>query len=528
MIYTKDLSGMQFGEWYVESFEFTTSSGVSYFKCKCSCGNIRNVARNNLVSGDSKGCGHNSNKDQLKDISGQQFGELVALDYVKDAKKWLCRCSCGNEVLKRSWDLRNGKGKTCGVTENHTSKKLIDLKGKVFGELTVEEYAGNRDWLCRCSCGKKKIVQGSRLRSGDVKSCGHTLNQWKVVDIKGKHFGKLIAKEYVGDSKWDCECSCGEHRIVNTNQLNNGSAKMCKKCLIKYLEDSYNEMTIDLTGKQFGELTVIKPLRDKHKWLCRCSCGNCIEVASQHLRRGDYTTCGHIRTKMSDDELRQAILELENSLDRKPYIDEIMLKTGYKSETSIRRFLQNNEDILINKRSSGSSLEDKVMNIVIECGIDDKDIIRHYKTTNNTEIDIFIPKLNLGIEINGSYWHSDVFKDNYENRRKISSAYKDNIKLLIIYDFELVSNNEEIKNLLWDAINGTNKNIEDFIGKEIDLAKCPIPIKLENIKWCNNFYKYVKHNCTRLLTDDELEDNNEIFKSNRISISSIGILQEEQ
>jgi hypothetical protein len=525
--YPKDLTGMQFNNWKVEEFAFTSSKGIHYFKCRCSCGIIRNVSRNNLISGGSNSCGHDSNKDQLIDITGQEFGELTALEYIKEENKWLCRCSCGNEVLKRSWDLRNGKGTTCGVRENHSSKKLIDLIGKQFGDLTVEKYTGEREWLCRCSCGKTKIIQGSRLRDGSVTSCGHDLNQWKVIDIAGKQFGKLKALRYVGDSKWDCKCSCGEYRVVPTSQLTSGKVTMCMSCLAKHIEKYYNQISIDLTGKQFGELTVVEPLRDKHKWLCKCSCGKYIEVRGQYLRRGDYKTCGHTRVRMTDGELRQAIIELERSLDRKPYIDEIMMATGYKSEGSIRRFLHNNDDVIINKRSTGSSLENKVITILNNSGIEDEDIVMHYKTTDNTEIDLFIPRLSLGIEVNGSYWHSDVFKDNYENRRKIISAYKDGIKLIILYDFELVEKYEEIKDLIWDTVNGTNKNIKDFFGKEIDIAKCPIFLNIEKIKWCNNFYKYVNHSGTRLLTIDELEDTNEIFKSNRISISSVGIIQED-
>lgn len=52
----------------------------------------------------------------------------------------------------------------------------------------------------------------------------------------------------------------------------------------------------DLTGRQYGQLTVLW-LNDtpKHKgrtWLCRCTCGNEVEVSSSRLRNGIRTTCG--------------------------------------------------------------------------------------------------------------------------------------------------------------------------------------------------------------------------------------------
>ena len=59
--------------------------------------------------------------------------------------------------------------------------KLIDLIGQKFGRLTVVERAENgirKDgspftrWMCKCDCGKEKIVTGSNLRKGITKSCG--------------------------------------------------------------------------------------------------------------------------------------------------------------------------------------------------------------------------------------------------------------------------------------------------------------------------------------------------------------------
>lgn len=51
---------------------------------------------------------------------------------------------------------------------------------------------------------------------------------------------------------------------------------------------------IDLTGQQFGRLTVIE--RDtsskRSAWFCRCSCGNIKSVLMTHLRSGATTSCG--------------------------------------------------------------------------------------------------------------------------------------------------------------------------------------------------------------------------------------------
>lgn len=60
---------------------------------------------------------------------------------------------------------------------------------------------------------------------------------------------------------------------------------------------------IDLTGKRFGRLTVIKQL-DGHRqpngamvtqWLCKCDCGNEIVVSSGNIRSGHTISCGCYR-----------------------------------------------------------------------------------------------------------------------------------------------------------------------------------------------------------------------------------------
>ena len=59
--------------------------------------------------------------------------------------------------------------------------KMIDLKGKRFGMLTVIDYAEKKtfpsgqtqtQWRCRCDCGKEVIVLSRNLQTGNTKSCG--------------------------------------------------------------------------------------------------------------------------------------------------------------------------------------------------------------------------------------------------------------------------------------------------------------------------------------------------------------------
>lgn len=53
---------------------------------------------------------------------------------------------------------------------------LVDLTNKRFGRLFVVERADNVNnstaWVCRCDCGKTKVIQGTLLKKGLARSCG--------------------------------------------------------------------------------------------------------------------------------------------------------------------------------------------------------------------------------------------------------------------------------------------------------------------------------------------------------------------
>lgn len=53
---------------------------------------------------------------------------------------------------------------------------------------------------------------------------------------------------------------------------------------------------MDLTGKQFGKLTVLHKLDEKkHKqtiWLCQCECGKLVQESRGHLTSGHTKSCG--------------------------------------------------------------------------------------------------------------------------------------------------------------------------------------------------------------------------------------------
>lgn len=70
-------------------------------------------------------------------------------------------------------------------------RPLIDITGKIFGELTVISRGlstnNNTYWLCKCSCGKEKEIARTNLRSGDIRSCGCKTSEFLSKALRGKY-----------------------------------------------------------------------------------------------------------------------------------------------------------------------------------------------------------------------------------------------------------------------------------------------------------------------------------------------------
>lgn len=175
--------------------------------------------------------------------------------------------------------------------------KLIDLTNKTFGEWTVIEKAPSKNnqtmWLCQCSCGKKKVVNGYLLRKGGSLSCGCKRKE----NLIGQKLNSLTVLELTKDKKWKCQCDCGNITYVTSGNLKNGHIKQCLQCGHKSMA---KKLTNDLTDQNFGFLTVIKQEpSDKQgtRWLCACKCGNYVTVHGKSLINGNTKSCGCVKSR---------------------------------------------------------------------------------------------------------------------------------------------------------------------------------------------------------------------------------------
>lgn len=212
------------------------------------------------------------------------------------------------------------------MAKQKRGKQVNDLTGMVFGKLkavSLSHVIPGRGayWLCRCECGREKIVFAQSLRNGDTSSCGCAQTDRKRIalfgnsDLTGMRFGSLTVLGRKNNRTWFCRCDCGREMTRDAARLHGPSTPKCKYCKAA-------DRRMDLTGKKFGRLTAIEIDKDKNErkrvyWQCKCDCGNFVSVISSQLTLGKCRSCGCLTREISSET--GATFGKENALGNRKY-----------------------------------------------------------------------------------------------------------------------------------------------------------------------------------------------------------------
>jgi len=162
---------------------------------------------------------------------GSSFGKWVVVGENPHRRhgKILCCCECGTEREVLIQNLTSGRSSSCGCSSRCSCDKI--KPGAVFGKWTVlEENPHTRKGavLCRCACGREKLVLVSNLLQGLSKSCGCSP---RIVP------GMMQGRIYVVGHPWldskgrkrvKCYCECGRTWFPRTDDLLHGRTQSCR------------------------------------------------------------------------------------------------------------------------------------------------------------------------------------------------------------------------------------------------------------------------------------------------------------
>lgn len=292
--------------------------------------------------------------------------------------------------------------------------------------------------------------------------------------------------------------NCNTKFMMRPNDFLNGHR--CPECARKKRAkkstltlEKYKEKVEKIFPGEYEILSdSITKLKDKIK-IKHISCGNIYEATARNLLRGmGCKKCAAIKSGLKQKgiskphktvkSLEQFKLDVLNAIGPDyevigEYITsnkhiKIRHKCGYEYDVLPHNIISHKTTCPKCVNKTRSKEEQEVLDFIksiytgkIEINIRDNGDIKY-------EIDIYLPDLNIGIEYDGLYFHSDKKIDKHYHRNKMNYFYKKGIRLINIFEDEWLNKKEIVKTKLKNIL-GVSNSKKIFARKTIikDITK---------------------------------------------------------
>lgn len=188
------------------------------------------------------------------------------------------------------------------------------------GDDYIVTQKGERKYLCRCDCGTERYVLERSLRYGGSKSCGCLMRKRAIEANEHKLNGQVFTdltvlrkaekKQRNGGTWWVCKCSCGNVVEVSGTLLVTGRKTHCG-CKTEPKKYFYK----DITNQRFNRLTVKYIAKRENGviyWHCVCDCGNEVDIPYNELVHCNQQSCGCQKRK-HDAKLKTILVHVDGT-----------------------------------------------------------------------------------------------------------------------------------------------------------------------------------------------------------------------
>lgn len=141
------------------------------WNCVCDCGNTFVADQSRLKNGQTQSCGCYQKEriflSKFKNLEGQTFGRLTAISYFykNNLIYWKCKCSCGNEKDILGSHLVNNRTTSCGCLH----KEIASNVNKKHGMSNTKLYD---KWLSiKFRCYNPKFIEYDRYGGRGIVMC---------------------------------------------------------------------------------------------------------------------------------------------------------------------------------------------------------------------------------------------------------------------------------------------------------------------------------------------------------------------
>ena len=359
-------------------------------------------------------------------IENQVFNNWLVL-YRTSGSMYKCKCLlCGYTEELNSYKLRNNISKRCpkcyAILKGEEQRER--LENTQINDWYVKEYIGNGLYECKCKCGNTRNIYAGQLKNNNTHRCEECNAKLKSENQREKLEGLIvngnIVKRYIGDSTYECQCYCKRMFTARAYNIKKNEIYGCEQCSHEVLKNKYRETMYN----RYEDISSKKIQNIREKW--------------------------QIETLDSKEKIEKFIADAKAELKREPTSSELADRLGISCHILLC-YLRHYNIKLYSTEVSDKEIELRKQLIGPLVEYNNKTLI------DPMEIDIYFPEQKVGIEFNGTYWHSHLFKDKIYHQNKTILAAQNKVKLIHIFEHE------------WDDINKREKLIK-FLRSKIGIT----------------------------------------------------------
>lgn len=253
-------------------------------------------------------------------------------------------------------------------------------------------------------------------------------------------------------------CKCGNRTSFNRNWLD-GYRKHCSsKCaqIDKYTKDKRKKTVLDKYNvDNVSKSSLVKDKIEKtniEKWGVKSTFQN-REVRNKWSKNmlDKYGVDHFFKTDEFKIKAKEYYLN-KWGVEHQSMVDEIQkrIRNTCFDKYGVYTYLNTDHARSCIKHYNKSSYEIEIIDWIgslnIEC------YSSKYGIIPNLTIDIWIPEYRIGIEFNGLYWHSEIFKDKYYHQNKTLLCKNEGIHLIHIWEDDWIYKKDICKSIILNKL----------------------------------------------------------------------------
>lgn len=377
------------------------------------------------------------------------------------------------EFIKKASHIHNYKYNYDKTVYTKSINKLT-VTCPIHGDFIVRasHHVSNRIPTGCPDCSKKNIKHGKTKTLGQVLESFYNIygdfydySQINYVDVNTpikiyctKHcnyFWQTPRGHQKGTKCPDCRKENPQKKQVKTTEDFINKCNLIHDCKFDYSLSKY-------TGRD-SPITIICP---DH--------GEFTTIARNHMAGYDCRKCSDKKSSINRVKSQKKFIEQCKSIHGDKYsydkvnykgcYSPIIIICKYHGEflTSPHKILSGTNCPKCTQSKIRSNFEDEILNYIQS--IYTGNVITNSRSIlgNGKEIDIYIPEIKIAIECNGTYYHSDKYKNENYHIDKTNVAKENSIDLIHIWEHDWNFNKQFYKNLIKHKIFGHN-DYNDFI-----------------------------------------------------------------